>query len=96
MRRTNTEEIGDVVYQCLREAGLEMPLNEFRLMQAWNEVLGKTVSKYTADLRIYNQVLFVKMTSAALRNEILMRRTALVQALNEHVGAQVITSISVS
>ena len=84
-----------MVYQCLREAGLEMPLSEFRIMQEWNNVLGKTVSKYTKDLRIYNQVLYVEMTSAALRNEIMMRRASLVETLNERVGAQVICSIVV-
>lgn len=95
MKKTDTEPIGNVIYQFLRDAGLEMPLNEFRLVQAWNEVMGKTVSRYTTDLKIYNQVLYVTISSAPLRNEILMRRTALVQTLNDHVGAQVIRSITV-
>lgn len=95
MKRTDSERLSDVVWQYLREQGLEMPLNEYRIIQAWNDVLGKTVSRYTSNLEIHNQTLYVTMTSASLKNEIMMRRTQLAKALNEHVGAQVICSIVV-
>ena len=77
----------------LREYGLETPLYEHRLIQAWDTVLGPAISRYTKDLRIYNQVLYVTVSSAALRNELLMRRTELVARLNAQAGAQVITQI---
>ncbi|MBP5690875.1 MAG: DUF721 domain-containing protein [Bacteroidaceae bacterium] len=93
MRRTDSEQVGGVILQYLREFGLETPLNEHRLLQAWDKVLGPAVSRYTKELRIYNQVLFVTITSAALRNELMMRRTELVSRLNAEAGAQVITQI---
>ena len=73
--------------------GLETPLNEHRLIRAWDKVLGPAVARYTRELRIYNQVLFVTISSAALRNELMMRRSELVIRLNAEAGAQVITQI---
>lgn len=93
MKKNNAENLGGVILQYLRETGLETPLNEHRLIQAWGTVLGPAVSKYTKELKIYNQVLFVTVSSAAMRNELMMRRTELVSRLNSHVGAQVITQI---
>lgn len=93
MKKTNAENLGGVILQYLRETGLETPLNEHRLIQAWSPVLGLSVSRYTKELRIYNQVLFVTVSSAAMRNELMMRRTELVSRLNSQVGAQVITQI---
>ena len=93
MKKNNAENVGGVILQYLRETGLEAPLNEHRLIQAWGTVLGPAVSKYTKELKIYNQVLFVTVSSAAMRNELMMRRTELVSRLNSHVGAQVITQI---
>lgn len=93
MKKNNTENVSGVILQYLRETGLETPLNEHRLIQAWGTVLGPAVSKYTKELKIYNQVLFVTVSSAAMRNELMMRRTELVSRLNSHVGAQVITQI---
>lgn len=93
MKKTESEKVGGVIMQYLRDMGLETPLNEHRLIQAWDTVLGPAVSRYTKEIRIYNQVLFVTISSAALRNELMMRRTELVARLNAQAGAQVITQI---
>ena len=93
MKRKQAELLGMLVRQYCRQEGLETPLNEYRLVQAWSQVLGKAVQTYTKELKIYNQVLFVKVTSSVLRQELLMNRKALVHKLNEHVKAQVITDI---
>ena len=77
----------------LRSESLESPLNERRLINAWSEVMGPTIASYTRDISIKNQVLFVHLSSAVLRQELMMERKRLVQRLNEHVKAQVITDI---
>lgn len=93
MERRKEEMLGDVILRYLRQSQLESPLNEYRLLAAWEKVAGTTVGKYTAGLRIYNQKLFVQLKSPALRTELMMKRTSLVQALNREVGANVITDI---
>lgn len=93
MKRNNAEQIGKLIQNFLRQECLETPLNERRLINSWSEVLGPTISSYTRDLYIKNQVLYVHLTSAALRQELMMGRDLLVRNLNAHIGAQVITNI---
>lgn len=93
MRRRNTEELDTVLGRFLRQEGLETPLNEYRLIQAWPEMVGNTIARYTASIRIYNQVLYVQLSSPALRENLIMERKLLVKRLNACVGAQVITDI---
>ena len=45
------------------------------------------------NLYIRNQTLYVHLTSAALRQELMMGRELLVRTLNQRVGATVITNI---
>lgn len=93
MKRNNAEQIGTLIRNFLRQECLETPLNERRLINAWPVVLGPAIAAYTRDLFIKNQVLYVHLTSAALRQELMMGRELLVRNLNRHVGAQVITNI---
>lgn len=93
MKRQKALPIGDMIRRFLREEGLESPLNEYRLIQAWESVLGKAISRYTGQMYIKNQTLHVHLTSPALRQDLQMSRQALVRRLNEAVGAQVITDI---
>lgn len=95
MKRNKAQNISDLVLQFLRLSGLETPLNEHRLIQAWSDVLGPQISKYTdvEHLYIKNQKLYVHVTSAALRQELSMARSTLVKTLNNRVGSQVIVDI---
>ena len=95
MRRTNSEAIGDILRQYLRQQGLESPLNEYRLIQGWSHVMGPIIARYTKDLTIRNQTLYIRISSPAVRQEILMQRKELTNRLNAYVGAQVITNIIV-
>ena len=93
MKRSNAQSIGELIRHYLRQESLETPLNEVRLIQAWPEVLGPVINSYTKELYIKNQVLYVHLTSAVLRQELMMGREILVRNLNAKVGAQVITNI---
>ena len=85
--------IGGLVMQNLRLLGLETPLLQRRLIDAWPEVAGQTIARYTTALRIQTQPLCVSLSSPALRADLSMCRQQLVERLNAHVGAQVICDI---
>ncbi|MDL2213112.1 DUF721 domain-containing protein [Bacteroides sp. OttesenSCG-928-E20] len=93
MKRNNAESIGVLVRKFLRQECLEGPLNEQRLLNSWDEVVGPVITSYTRELYIRNQTLVVHLTSAALRQELMMGRELLVKNLNEKVGAEVIRDI---
>ena len=80
----------------LREQGLETPLMQKRLVEAWPEVAGPVVARYTLNTYIYNQTLFVRLSNPALRSDLSMMRGELVKKLNAVVGEQVITDIRFS
>jgi hypothetical protein len=93
MRKQQAERLGDIIYQFLREEGLETPYNEFRLIESWPEVMGQGIANYTADLQIRNRVLYVRLRSSVIRAELMAARRNLVYKLNNYIGAQVIDNI---
>lgn len=95
MKRRNTEQVTDVLYQYLRANGLEGPLNEYRLLQAWEEVMGELVARYTTQKYLKNQTLYVHLSSAPLKSEFMMRRSEIVKSLNDKVGSIVIYDLIV-
>lgn len=94
MKRNNTEQIGDILRQFLRQEGLESPLNEYRLIESWKDVVGPAIARYTSNLYIKNQTLHVHLTSSVLRQELMMGRELLIRNLNKTVGSQVIVDIN--
>lgn len=44
MKRNDAEQIGDMIRKFFRLNGLESPLNEYRLVQAWKDVVGPAIA----------------------------------------------------
>ena len=96
MFRRDVQQVKNLILQVLREQGLETPLQQKRLVEAWPEVAGPVVARYTLNTYIYNQTLFVRLSNPALRSDLSMMRGELVKKLNDVVGEQVITDIRFS
>ena len=92
MRRTNTVNIAQVIAEVLGEYKIEGKIREVRIIAAWHEVLGP-LSKPTDELYIKNKVLFARLSSSVIRNELSMMRSTIVRRLNEKAGEEVITDI---
>lgn len=93
MFKRHIESLKDVLLRNLREQGLETPLKQKRLVEAWPEIVGPVITRYTLNSYIYNQTLFVRLSNPALRSDLSMMRQELVNKLNAVVGEQVITDI---
>ena len=93
MIKTNTRPLNDVLLAFLREEGLEMPLLEYRITQAWSEVMGQTISRYTKQVFVKESKLQVQISSAPLRQNLMMEHKRIAQKLNEHVGSYVISDV---
>lgn len=93
MRKNNTQSISDVLRSYTRENKLDRKLNELDLIKSWETVMGKTVARYTGNLYIQNNTLFVETTSPIVRNELLMMREDIRVRLNEVVGEELIKTI---
>ena len=93
MFRRDVQQVKDLILRSLREQGLEMPLQQKRLVEAWPIVAGPVVARYTLNTYIYNQTLYVRLSNPALRSDLSMRRKELTEQLNKYVGNQVITDL---
>ena len=93
MFRKEVKNIGELILRNLRSQGLETPLLQKRLVDAWPTVMGDMVAGYTQEVYIRNQTLWVHLTSPALRADLSMMKQDIVKKLNAAVGSQVIADI---
>ncbi len=93
MFRKEVKSIRELVMRNLRMNGLETPLLQRRLIEAWPVVAGAVIARYTLDTYIQNQTLVVRLSNPALRADMNMRRREFIDKLNHKVGSQVIVDI---
>ncbi len=95
MFRRKVEPLSDILNKFLRDEGIETPLLQRRVINSWDEVVGKTVVRYTGEKYIKGQTLYVKIINPALRQDLTMMRSQIVKRLNKKVGSFVISDIRI-
>lgn len=93
MFKRDVQAVRDLIMRNLRVQGLETPLLQKRLIDAWPAIAGPAVARYTKETYIRNQTLFVHLVNPALRADLSMRRQEYVRMLNGYVGSNIITDI---
>ena len=93
MFKRDVKNIKELILKDLREQGLETPLLQKRLIDAWPVVVGEVIAQYTDEVTIRNQTLYVHLTTPSLREDLSMQRSDYVKKLNDYVGSQVIVDI---
>ncbi len=96
MKKSNEILLKDAIASFLKENNLESKLNETKVISAWEEVTGKLISRHTVQMYIKDRVLYVKVDSAALREELTYQRSKLVQKLNKATGIEAIDDIKIN
>lgn len=93
MRRSETQKIGSVLKEYVDALKMRGKLNEISIHRHWENLLGKSIMRYTKQLVIKNGVLVVYITSPAMRNELVLRSEKLRTGLNKQIGEVVIKKI---
>jgi len=93
MRRSKTTKIDELISQILKESNLDSRLKEVDLINSWEKIIGKNVARTTTNIYIRNRILYVHLRSSIVRNELLMVRDGLKNALNREVNAKIIDNI---
>lgn len=93
MRKSNTQTLGEAIKDYLKALHIDKKINEVRLINSWEEVIGKTIAKATTKIYIKNKTLFVYLNSSVIRNELFMLKEEILKVLNEKAGEKIIEKI---
>jgi len=93
MSASNKPPLEGAIMEFLRYYGLEEKYNDMKVVHAWKDVVGKMIASHTMDLYVQRKVLFVKLDSDALRNELAYSKSLLIEKLNDAAGRQIIQDI---
>jgi hypothetical protein len=94
MKKKYAQPISDLLTDFLDvNSSLKVKLAEHRAVKAWNELLGEGVSKYTRNIYFKRNILYVHLSSAVLRAELIMNKEGLIEKINEYAGMPVVSDI---
>ena len=93
MKRTEAKSIAEIIGDFMQQEDIEDAVLEQKALRLWGQVVGSGVNRMTTERFVDNGVITVKISSAPLRNDLMLSRTSIIAQLNQIVGKPVIREI---
>ncbi len=92
-RENDTNKLKDLIPGMLRENKLQKGMDQIHVKEAWIEVMGQGVANYTESVILKNHTVFVKLSSAALREELQYGQDKIVKMMDTALAQVSVRSI---
>lgn len=92
-RRNDVIDLKDGLAALVKAYRLQGKLNEVTVVASWERVMGKPVALKTKEVYVYQGKLFVRLTSAPLKHELMMAKTRVLELINAEVGETVVKEV---
>ena len=93
MKRTNAQPIGEVLEEFFSRPYIAAKIAEGRLPETWRAVVGESASSQTTELRLENHVLYARILSSVVRQELFYRRDAIATEINRRLGVKLVNVV---
>jgi predicted nucleic acid-binding Zn ribbon protein len=86
-------KIGDAIKQFLNQSRIRGDIQAMQIEDVWENVMGKTIARYTNNLKVINRTLFISTTVAPLKQELIYQKEKIKLRVNEALGDKIIDEI---
>jgi len=85
--------LGDALKQFLKTSRLKGSMQALQIEEIWEQLMGKTIAKYTDKIHIHGNTLFISTTMAPLKQELLYQKETILKRVNEALGESVVKEV---
>ena len=87
------QKMGDALKQFLTKSNLKHGIRKVQIESVWEEIMGKTIARYTDKIQIVQQTLFIHTSVGPLKQELQYQKAKIIERVNEAMHESVINEV---
>ncbi len=88
-----TVNIGEALQNFMHQSRLKNGLRAAQIEEIWEQLMGQTIAKYTEQISIVGDKLWITSHHAALKNELAFQKELIVKRVNEAMGETIVKDV---
>ncbi len=93
MQNNNEQSLKQVLKSMVETYRLKARLNQTKIQRSWETVMGAAIAKYTREIKIRKNKLFITIDSAPLRQELSFGKEKIAKLMNQELGEDFIQEV---
>lgn len=92
-RKDNNQTLGEAIKGLVSDLGIEEKLNAVQVEELFTDMMKGVVMKYVQKVEVKERILFVKMSSPELKNELQYGKGKIIAHINEGMGSDYVIDV---
>ena len=92
-RKDNIQSLGDALSKLVQSLGIEKQIEQYKIFDLWNDVVGQQAAKVAQPERLQGGVLIVNVNNAPWRSELTFRKKEILEKIHEKTKSTSIVDI---
>ena len=93
MKTTEPKLISSAITSVIQQLGIGGKLKELEVLEVWPKIVGEQIAKVTTAERIERGKLFIHVTRATWRNELVYLKKTLITKINTEMNREIVQDI---
>ncbi len=93
MKRPSEQSLKQVLKDMVETYRLRARLNQTKIQNLWERLMGKTIAKYTRDIKLRKNKLYLTIESSSLKQELSFGKEKIAKLLNSELGEDCIDEV---
>ena len=85
--------LGDALKYFLNHSKMKGSIQALQIEDVWEQIMGKTIAKYTDKIQIQGKTLYITTSMAPLKQELLYQKDNIIKRVNEKLGEDAINNV---
>jgi len=92
-RKEYVQSLGDALQKLVQTLGIEQHIEQYKIFEIWNEMVGEQIAKVAQPERIHRGVLIVSVNNAPWRSELTFRKKEILEKIHRETPSTNISDI---
>ncbi|RFM33863.1 DUF721 domain-containing protein [Chitinophaga silvisoli] len=85
--------MGDALRDFMDKSRMKPRLTEVRIRENWEQIMGKTISRYTEGIQLIDGKLLISTNVAPLKQELSYSKDKIIKLVNDMLGEPVVREV---
>src|SRR5690606_15851379 len=92
-RKDNKQTLGEAIKSLISDLGMEEKMLSVQAEELFADMMKGVIMKYILEVYVNKRVLFVKMNSPELKNELQYGKSKIIDHINEGIGKEYLLDV---
>jgi len=93
VKRGEIKNISKVLDDVLSQKHFKIGIDNLRVQEAWVKTMGKNIQKYTYTVKYKRGVLYIKLKSSVLKEELTFEKEKVINLINQELGKKYVKDL---